>query len=681
MKLPEFNVIVFSCGMQFDWNVNKPEANASFPNCMQRAHPLFTISMEEQHNPMYSEMINSNTNEKLGAKNMKPMLMADADQLPVGKEWVYETKYDGFRAILIWDEDGIQLYSRNEKLLNDNFPEIIEECQRIEQLAKPYMPIVWDGELVCLQNNFRSEFSIVQTRGRMSKKEVIAEHAKTFPCQYIVFDLLSFNGVDWTGEQLDKRKKQLESCFKQFGLPTTVQYRNKISIQLVEQFANHEKVWSIVKEHNGEGVIAKRKKSLWSNEKRTNQWLKVKNWRLATVIITKYERVNGFFTGAVYKQDELIEIVTFKHGMTDEEMKTLSELFIANGKNIGAAVYEIPPSICADLYCISFDGKHLREPRFCSFRFELDPQQCQWRQLLRQLNPIPERVQVTHPDKPIWPNESVEKDDYLLYLQKAAPYMLPFLQKRLLTVIRFPHGVPGEKFYQKSVPDYAPDFIKTARDEDIEYIVCNDINTLLWLGNQLALEYHIPFQTIDTKRPTEIVFDLDPPSVNEFSLSVEAALQMKGLFDQFQLTSFVKTSGGKGLQLYIPLPFNTFTYEETRLFTKFIADFLCDQQPEWFTTERLKKNRGNKLYLDYVQHHEGKTIVAPYSPRGNELATIATPLQWEEVTTSLRPEQFTINSVMERMEKMGDPFREFCTIGESQPFAIVLEQLKGLLGE
>lgn len=612
---------------------------------------------------------------------MKPMLMIDADEAPVGKDWIFETKYDGFRAILQWDKEGIQLFSRNEKLLNDIFPEIIEDCRRIEHLIKPFLPITFDGELVSLQNNFRSEFSIVQTRGRMRKKEVIAQHSKTFPCQYIVFDLLSLKGKDVTNSALEKRKVQLIKCFEKLGLPTAVEYRHDSIIQLVQTFTDENELWNQIRLNNGEGIIAKRKKSIWSNEKRTNQWLKVKNWRLVTVIITKFEQVNGFFTGAVYKEDQLIEIVTFKHGLSEEEMKTLSELFLSNGKNIVNSVYEISPSVCANINCISFDGKHLREPRFDSFQFEMNAEECQWQQLMRQLNPIPEQVEITHPDKPVWAKQGLEKDDYLLYLQSAAPFMLPFLKERHLTLIRYPHGVPGEKFYQKSVPDYAPEFVKTSRDEDIDYIVCNDITTLLWLGNQLSIEYHIPFQTINTKMPTEIVFDLDPPSVDEFSLSVEAALRLKVIFDQFQLTSFVKTSGGKGLQLYIPLPLNTFTYEDTRIFTKFIADFLCDQEPQWFTTERLKKNRGNKLYLDYVQHHEGKTIVAPYSPRGNELATIATPLNWEEVGTSLRPEQFTIDSVMERMRTIGDPFLEFRKVGDTQPFEVVLGQLKELLEE
>lgn len=606
---------------------------------------------------------------------MKPMLMMDADEIPLGKEWIYETKYDGFRAILQWTKEGIQLFSRNEKVLNEMFPEIIEECRRNEHLIKPFLPIIFDGELVCLQNDFRSEFSIVQTRGRMRKKEVIAQHAKNFSCQYVIFDLLAVKGKEITGKTLEKRKEQLNKCFEQIGLPTAVHYRHKSSIQLAEVFIDEKELWNRVKVNNGEGIIAKHKKSVWSNEKRTNQWLKVKNWRLVTILITKYEQVNGFFTGAIYKDGQLLEVVTFKHGMSDEETKTLSELFLKNGQQTGDSVYEIEPSICANIGCISFDGKHLREPRFHSFQFEMNPEACQWRHLLRQLNPIPEEVQITHPDKPVWPNEGLAKDDYLLYLQMAAPSMLPFLEERHLTLIRYPHGVPGEKFYQKSVPDYAPDFVKTSIDEDIEYIVCNDMKTLLWLGNQLAIEYHIPFQTIDTEMPTEIVFDLDPPSVKEFSLSIEAAVRLKAIFDQFQLTSFIKTSGGKGLQVYIPLPCNTFTYDDTRVFTKFIADFLCDQEPQWFTTERLKKNRGNKLYLDYVQHHEGKTIVAPYSPRGNELATVATPLNWEEVGATLRPEQFTLNSVMERMRNIGDPFLEFRKVGDAQPFAVVLEQL------
>lgn len=217
------------------------------------------------------------------------------------------------------------------------------------------------------------------------------------------------------------------------------------------------------------------------------------------------------------------------------------------------------------------------------------PSDVTWEGLLRQLNPLPETITITHPDKPIWPALGLIKDDYIYYLQQIAPYMLPFLKERLLTAIRFPHGVPGESFYQKNAPEYTPEFIKTKVHEDIEYIICQDIESLLWLGNQLAIEFHIPFQTVSTTYPTEIVFDLDPPSVDEFSLAIEAATRMKAIFDNLNLTCFVKTSGGKGLQLYIPLPKDTFSYDECRVFTEFVCRFLCEQEPKWFTTERLKK--------------------------------------------------------------------------------------------
>lgn len=154
---------------------------------------------------------------------------------------------------------------------------------------------------------------------------------------------------------------------------------------------------------------------------------------------------------------------------------------------------------------------------------------------------------------------------------------------------------------------------------------------------------------------------------------------MKAIFDQFELISFVKTSGGKGMQIYIPLPKDVFTYVETGVFTKFVCDFLIEQDPQWFTTERLKKNRNNKLYLDYVQHREGKTIIAPYSPRGNEIGCIATPLFWNEVNENLNPGMFNISAVLDRIKTAGNPFHKFQQNNNEQKFASVLYQLKGLL--
>lgn len=289
-------------------------------------------------------------------------------------------------------------------------------------------------------------------------------------------------------------------------------------------------------------------------------------------------------------------------------------------------------------------------------------------------------VRLTHLDKPLWKAGNVTKVDYIRYLMSVSRYMLPFLHERLLTVVRYPHGAAGESFYQKNCPDYAPDYIETHHYEGIDYIVCNQLESLIWLGNQLAFEFHVPFQTIHSEKPSEIVFDLDPPSRKEFHLSVTAALMIKETCDRLQLTTFVKTSGNKGLQIYIPLPENQFSYDDTRRFTELVASYLVEQEPEHFTIERLKKNRGHKLYVDYIQHAKGKTIIAPYSVRGNNEALVATPLNWEEVTESLSPEQFPITVIEKRLTQKTCPFQSYLTAKKTQPFQAVIDGLnaKGL---
>lgn len=285
-------------------------------------------------------------------------------------------------------------------------------------------------------------------------------------------------------------------------------------------------------------------------------------------------------------------------------------------------------------------------------------------------------VTLTSLSKPLWPKKNILKATYLRYLTDIAPYFLPFLKKRPLTVIRFPHGIEGDSFFQKNCPDYAPDFIQTENIHDIHYIVGDGLPALIWLGNQLAFEFHVPFQTIGMDRPTEIVFDLDPPSRDAFSLAIRAATLIKEVLDSLHLISFIKTSGNKGLQIYLPLPDNQYSYDETRLFMSFVADYLIEKEPKLFTTERLKKNRGNKLYLDVVQHAEGKTIIAPYSVRGNDDALVATPLFWGEIRPLLRPENFPLETIMQRVKSKGCPFSSFFSAKEKQPFGPVIKGLK-----
>jgi bifunctional non-homologous end joining protein LigD len=284
-------------------------------------------------------------------------------------------------------------------------------------------------------------------------------------------------------------------------------------------------------------------------------------------------------------------------------------------------------------------------------------------------------IEVTHPEKLIWQQPPINKEQFIAYLDLAAPFMLPFLSKKALTVIRFPHGVPGTSFFQKNCPEYAPESIRTHEEDGTRYIVCDSKTTLLWLGNQLAIEYHIPFQKIDSVLPSEIVFDLDPPDRVAFPLAIKAAREMKFLFERLSIVSFPKLSGSRGLQIHIPIAGLGLSYADTRLFTALIADLLIRQSPELYTIERLKKNRGNRLYIDYVQHAEGKTIICPYSPRGKEGATVAAPLLWPEVNESLRIESFTIATVLKRISQGVDPMHDYFE-QKNESLIPVIKQLK-----
>ncbi len=279
-------------------------------------------------------------------------------------------------------------------------------------------------------------------------------------------------------------------------------------------------------------------------------------------------------------------------------------------------------------------------------------------------------VMITNPDKLLW--KDITKADYLNYLATIAPLMLPFLQNKPLTIIRFPDGVNGEAFYQRNCPEYAPDYIKTVKHSGNNYIICSDLASLLWLGNQGAIEFHVPFSPYQSQKPSEIVFDLDPPSQKAFPLAIQAAKQIKSNLDRLNLTGFLKLSGNKGLQVHIPLPFDQYTYKETRLFTTFMADYLVETNPKLFTTERFKKNRHGRLYIDYVQHAAGKTIIAPYSTRGNADALVAAPIEWEELRDQLSPKSFSMTTVCKRKTA---PFHHYEEVRDQQPFEKILDWL------
>lgn len=261
-------------------------------------------------------------------------------------------------------------------------------------------------------------------------------------------------------------------------------------------------------------------------------------------------------------------------------------------------------------------------------------------------------VPVSNPGKLLWPEAGITKRDYLKKLAELSPYLLTYCRNRLLTTIRYPGGVDGPFFYQKNAPEPLPDYVKTAWHENIRYIVLDNLPALLWLGNLASIEFHPSLHFVNESLPCEWMIDLDP-TLEDDPRIMEAAAHVGDILTSLGLSSVPKTSGATGVQIIIPTEYGV-TFDELRTLGHFIARFVTERFPALFTIERMKKDRGDKIYFDYLQHYSGKTLAAPYTPRAKPAASVSTPLTWEEVQQNPRPSDFNLLNISERLQQKGD---------------------------
>jgi bifunctional non-homologous end joining protein LigD len=259
---------------------------------------------------------------------------------------------------------------------------------------------------------------------------------------------------------------------------------------------------------------------------------------------------------------------------------------------------------------------------------------------------------ITNPDKPLWPEMGITKLIYLQKLIALSPHLIRHCRNRYLTVIRWPHGIHGDFFYQKNAPEPRPPFVGTAVSGGIRYVHLDNLATLLWLANLGALEFHASFERIGSPEPPEWVIDLDP-SREEDPRIMEAAAIVGDVLASLGIASVPKTSGATGVQIIVPLaPGHAF--EQLRALGRFIGRFVCEKHPRLFTLERLKKDRGDRIYFDYLQHWPGKTLAAPYTPRARVFAPVSAPLTWDEVHAGVRPQDFHLLNMERRLAETGD---------------------------
>jgi DNA ligase D len=266
----------------------------------------------------------------------------------------------------------------------------------------------------------------------------------------------------------------------------------------------------------------------------------------------------------------------------------------------------------------------------------------------------PSRVEVTRPDKPLWPEVGITKQAYIDYLDAVADRMLPWLRDRPLSLIRAPDGVDGQRYFQKNTPSYAPSWIRTvtipapSAKRDVAYTVCNDADTLAWLGNQAALEFHpAPVRRDRLDRPDLLVVDIDPPD-DAFEAAVDVAFLVLEVLDDLRLTTLVKTTGGKGLHVVVPIVRHV-APEQLRHAATRLAETVIDRRPELVTAEFRKAGRKGRVMLDPSRNGTGATLVAPYSPRARPDGTVSFPVLPDELR-SIASGDFTLATVPRRLD-------------------------------
>jgi bifunctional non-homologous end joining protein LigD len=571
--------------------------------------------------------------------------------------------------------------------------------------ALPFEGVILDGELVVLNESGHPSFNKLQTRAKLGAREA-KRAAIESPATLYVFDLLAFAGFDLRKLPLVKRKEILHKVLPQTG-----------PLRYSEHFAkNGEALYEEVVKLGLEGIMAKKADSPYRNG-RSGDWLKIRADRIDDFVVVGFSKPKGTRGGfgslhvGAYKDGTLMYCGRAGSGFSgdqlDEISATLAELVRktppCEPPEHGALpkgpdhTWVEPKLVCDVRYKeITHDGL-LRQSVFVRFRDDKKPEDVVMPGLgargsgLEEAPPKPEpraprpNVTFSNLDKVFWPDEKYTKGDLIEYYRSISPWLLPYLKDRPVVLTRYPDGINGKSFYQKDAPGFVPDWIQTIpiwsedTQRDIDYFVCNDVESLVYLVNLGTIPLHIWMSRIDDlTRPDWCLIDLDPKDA-PFAHVVALAKTMRKLCADVEMPAFVKTTGKSGLHIMLPLG-RQLTYAQSLQLAMLFARLVTDEHPDIATTQRTISKREGKVYVDAFQNRAGQLMVAPYSVRPSPGAPMSMPIEWDEVNGKLHNSNFTITNALKRMKKLGDD--PVLAVLETKPDLVhVLERLNVRLGE
>ncbi|WP_165864885.1 DNA ligase D [Rufibacter latericius] len=612
------------------------------------------------------------------------------------ENWLFEVKWDGYRAVAEVAENQVRLYSRNGKSFKEKYALVVKALESL-----PHQ-VVFDGELVILGQNGKADFQALQ-----NYQNTPSEHL-----YYYIFDLLYADGEDLQQWPLIRRKEKLHEILSKAKDP--LRYSE-------HRVGEGTKFFKEAQQNEWEGIMAKAAQSKYHVGKRSDEWLKIKTHLRQEAIIAGFTEPQGsrVHLGAlvlgVYEGKELKYVGQSGSGFNKVSLKELKEKLEPLVQEKSPFKEKVPLSrevtwVKPELICeLSFaewtaDGQ-MRQAIFKGLRVDKKAkdvvhERAESAQKVHQektaknpkMSPKQEnadetltleldgqQIPISHPDKLYWPEEGITKRDLVLYYQSMADVLLPYLKDRPESLLRHPNGITKPGFFQKDAGEHAPDWVQTtsikaeSTGKDVDYIVCQNKATLAYLNNLGCIQLN-PWNSRlnNLEKPDYLVLDLDPGE-NTYDEVVETALVAKQILDGLEIPVYVKTSGATGMHLYVPLAAK-WPFEQVKELAYALAQRVHEQLPNLTSLERSPKERRNQIYIDFLQNAIAQTIAAPYCVRPREGATVSTPLQWKEVKTGLHPSQFTIKNVRQRVQKLGDLFSP--VLGEGIDVATYLRKLK-----
>ncbi len=609
---------------------------------------------------------------------VKPMLAKVKEKPFDEKGWLFEVKWDGYRAIAEIKNGEANLYSRNLIPFNKKYPPIARSLAAFDCDA------VLDGEIVILDEDGHADFQALQHYDEDPSPNLY----------YYVFDILYLNGFDLTGLPLLERKKYLRQIFPDLR---NIKYSDHIENEGIAFF-------ELAKKQHLEGIMAKRADSFYNKGSRSDQWLKIKIVKKQEAVICGYTAPRNSRKGfgalilGVYEKGRLVYIGHTGGGFDNallKSMKTKLDALVQEKSPFDVKIktnekvtWVQPKLVCEIAFSGWTEEAHMRHPIFEGIRIDKTPEEVS-REIENngamelkdekiksdhsasafskdknnvEVESNGHKLKITNLHKIYWPEEGYKKEDVINYYQQTAGYILPYLKDRPQSLNRHPNGILEPNFFQKDMGENLPLWLKTveifseSNSKNIHYLVCQDADTLMYINNLGCIEintWHSKIQSLEN--PDYSIIDLDPGE-NSFDEVVETALAVKSVLDKAGAECFVKTSGATGIHIYVPLG-GLYDYDQSKNFAHIIVQLVHDQLPKLTSLERSPKARRKQIYLDYLQNRTGQTLAVPYSIRPKPGATVSTPLEWNEVKKGLHPSQFDITTIHKRLDEKGDLFK------------------------